>query len=295
MTQYTAEIVADSLAPSGQRLTTFKLVYPRFIHAEFMTHRMFSRNASSSRAIPVPKMLEDIFNDYAEPCHWGRNQAGMQAREELSPEEQEKAKKIWKRLCHIALDGCSELHRLGAHKQVINRLNEPFQHMSVVCTGIGAAYQNFFALRCHPDAEPNIQKLAWAMADAYHRSVPLEMHEEQWHLPFVSDAERHGTYSEFELIRASVARCARASYKNHDGTDPDMGKDAELYDRLVRGDRPEWEPGHMSPTEHQAQALAANVNSGNLKGWLQYRKTLPRELMTFDYEDACRRWRPSVD
>ena len=287
---WTAEIVADSIAPSGVRLTTFKLVYPRFIHAEFMTHRMFSRNASSSRAIPVLKMLRDIEARPAEPCHWGANEKGMQATGELSPELTKTAKKIWQRACSNAVEVCRELEDIGAHKQVANRLNEPFQHMSVVCTGISSAYGNFFALRCHTDAEPNIQKLAWAMADAYQESQAVEKNEGQWHLPFILDQEALD-HTEFELIKASVARCARSSYKNHDGTTPDMGKDSVLYDRLVKGDRAVWEPGHMSPTEHQAQALSSEISSGNLKGWLQYRKTLPRELMTFDYDDACRRWR----
>lgn len=294
MTQYTAEIVADSLAPSGIRLTTFKLVYPRLVHAEFMTHRMFSRNASSSRAIPVSKMLDEIESSPATPCHWGKNQRGMQAEKEISGEEKEKAQEIWSKVCGQVVDGCREMNEIGVHKQVINRLNEPFQHISVVCTGTESAYENFFALRCHPDAEPNIQKEAWAMADAYYKNVPLEMHEDEWHLPFVSDQERRD-FNEFELIRASVARCARASYKNHDGSNPDMAKDAALYERLVKGNRPDWEPGHMSPTEHQAKALSVDIVSGNFKGWLQYRKTLPRELMTFDYKDACERWRSTLE
>ena len=50
---YHAEVLIDSVNPAGQRLTTFVLRFPRFVLSEFNTHRMFSRNASSSRAIPT--------------------------------------------------------------------------------------------------------------------------------------------------------------------------------------------------------------------------------------------------
>lgn len=283
-----ADIIADSIAPSGVRLTTFKLVYPRFIHAEFMTHRMFSRNASSSRAIPVARMLDGIEREPAEPCHWGANQAGMQARAQLPPAKADRARAIWHRACAAVVSACRDMNELGVHKQVANRLNEPFQHMNVVCTGTDAAYDNFLALRCHPDAEPNIRKLAWEMADARERATPARLEAGQWHLPFVDDAD----LDPMTAVKCSVARCARVSYRNHDGSAPDAGKDLDLYERLVKSERPVWEPGHMSPTEHQARAHAdANETSGNFRGWVQYRKMMPNEAMGFDYADACRRWR----
>lgn len=288
-----ATIIADSVSPAGVRLTTMKLVYPRWIHSEVLTHRMFSRNASSSRAIPVNRMLSSILADIPYPRHWGLNESGMQAHREATPSLIAEGKRQWKAAAIAAVDYSRRLSELGFHKQVANRVNEPFQHMAVVCTGTDDAYANFFALRCHPDAEPNIQALAWAMADAFYNNAPRHLEAGLWHLPFILDHE-HETVPELQRIHASVARCARASYKNHDGTDPVLEKDLELFERLVKSERPSWEPGHMSPTEHQARALTTDERSGNFHGWLQYRKTLPREYMTFDYADACRRWRGDV-
>ena len=91
-----AKIIEDSISSTGKRITTFQLLYPRFIHAELMTHRVFSRNASSSRAIPVTKMLAMVREDPAMPIHWGRNQPGMQAKEELLLGDRYLAEVLWR-------------------------------------------------------------------------------------------------------------------------------------------------------------------------------------------------------
>jgi hypothetical protein len=67
----TAKVIADSIADGCPRLITLQLRYPRFIHSEFMTHRAFSRNASSSRAIPVERLIQDVIDDPAMPVYWG--------------------------------------------------------------------------------------------------------------------------------------------------------------------------------------------------------------------------------
>jgi thymidylate synthase ThyX len=173
----------------------------------------------------------------------------------------------------------------------VNRLLEPFQHITVVVTS--TEWSNFFALRCHPDAQPEIKVLAEAMYVQYSASTPKSLLSGEWHLPFIPDTWDFRTstieeckYYPFELtngltatdllIRRSVARCARVSYLNHDGTAPSLEKDLELYNRLVAGT-----PMHASPTEHQAMAIPnAEMRSGNFVGWIQYRKTLANENIT---------------
>lgn len=279
-----AEIVADSTA-NGIRLTTMSLVYPRFIHSEFMTHRVFSRNASSSRAIPVAKMIEQVGINPAIPSHWGKNQPGMQAREEVDGYTKGKAFAEWRTAAREAMKAAERMNALGIHKQVVNRILEPYQFMSTVVTA--TEWKNFFDLRIHPDAQPEIKELAECMREAMDSSTPKELGFGNYHLPFVSKEEEFslGTY---DAIRCSVARCARVSYKNHDGSDPNVEKDKQLYNLLLASK-------HLSPFEHIARPMVftdihhdqyfwvegvthadrrGNLWSGNLRGWIQYRQTL---------------------
>ena len=260
---YEAEIVLDSIAPSGSRLTTFQLKYPRFIHAEFLTHRQFSRNAQSNRAFPTKKLLKDVREDPVFPISWGKNKRGMQAEEELTEEEQGIAATTWQTAYKDALEHAEALKNLGVHKQVVNRLLEPFSWISVIVSSTN--FSNFFALRCHPDAQPEIQKLAYMMKDLYDSNEP---ERRLWHLPYTVDRE-HDSLSLEELIRLSVARCARVSYLNHEG-ERDWEKDLRLHDTLLK-------EVHMSPFEHQAEAMSSMWPSGNFVGWKQARKTIPGE------------------
>jgi len=275
-----AFIEADSLAPSGVRLTTFVLKYPRFIHAELMTHRVFSRNASSSRAIPVAKIIENIAEDPAMPIHWGKNQAGMQAYEEH--ENPELGEKLWLKGLNEMIGIAEKMSKAGFHKQIVNRVLEPWSWIHVVVTATDFA--NFFALRNHHMAQPEIKKLAEEMWEAYQKSTPEERLPGVWHLPFVDDALykkaiiKTGDYNATIalLLKCSTARCARVSYMNHDGTNPTIEDDLKLYDRLMGA-----HPLHASPAEHQAMAVGdPNVRSGNLKGWIQYRKCCQGENIT---------------
>lgn len=288
-----AKIVADSLAPSGFRLTTFVLTYPRFIHAEFMTHRVFSRNASSSRAIPVKKQIQMIVDNPAIPLAFTKNQKGMQGGEILSGQQHEIAVQCWLKARDQAVIFARALADLEVHKQYANRILEPFAHISVVCTATD--FYNFFALRIHPAAQPEIQELARKMWDAMKASTPEGFVEGEMHLPFVTPRQQNfvvGTSLHMNikssgvrlnpheiLLRMSVARCARVSYLNHDGTEPAIEDDIELYNRLVGS-----APIHASPTEHQAFASADGMLvSGNFHGWTQYRKTLQNEnIVTFE-------------
>lgn len=281
-----AKIVADSLAPSGVRLTTFVLTYPRFIHAEFMTHRMFSRNASSSRAIPVKKQIEMVIENPAIPIAFTKNQPGMQGGEALSGKAHELAVKSWLHARDRAVEWANELSKLEVHKQYANRLLEPFAHITAVCTATD--FNNFFALRVHPAAQPEICELATKMYDLYSTSTPTKLQLGMWHLPFITVEENQGYLKKViynpdahaqlsqDLVKKSVARCARVSYLNHEGKNPTAEEDYKLYDRLL-GNR----PIHASPAEHQAMAHDnEKFRSGNLRGWVQYRKTLENENIT---------------
>lgn len=266
-----AEIIADSVGPNGARITTYLLTYPRFIHSEFMTHRAFSRNASSSRAIPVKRQVRNIIKDMAVPIHIGHNRAGMQADGEVSDKKRALAVFLWKALGYLACGTALLLDKLGVHKQVANRVIEPWSHITVVVTSTD--WKNFFKLRDHADAQPEMAELAARMRRAIAFHVPRVLKAGQWHLPFVYNVngtpyEKHVGY----WIKVSVARCARTSYFDRDGRKTDPNKDVELHDRLLKHD-----PMHASPAEHQAKATNSLKRSGNLRGWVQYRKTLKGE------------------
>lgn len=261
-----AEILLDSVSKSGVRLTTFVLTYPRFIHSEIMTHRVFSRNAASSRAIPVKKMIEDIRKEPAMPVYWGKNQSGMQAKEELDESTKDAAKQIWLDACEGAIANAEKLMALGLHKQIANRILETWFHMRTVVTA--SEFLNFYGLRRHPDAQPEFKALADCMWNAHEASTPQVKSTGEWHLPFVRDDE---WWMDLDLLKKiSVARCCRVSYLNLDGTNPDIEKDINLHTKLV-------ESGHMSPFEHAACCTGDRQYYGNFRGWKQYRKYIPNE------------------
>lgn len=272
-----ASVIEDSSAPNGVRLTTLQLRYPRFIHPEFMTHRVFSRNASSSRAIPTPKLIEQVRRTPAMPVHWGRNQPGMQAEVEVDAQTQARAEAEWRSAAEEAAYAAVRMHELGVHKQVVNRLLEPFLHIEVIVTA--TEWSNFFALRAHPDAQPEIHALALAMRHAMNGSRPRTVNAsrddpEGWHLPYIAPDERKGEKAVF-LAKVSAARCARVSYLTHAGEKPNIEKDLVLFQRLIGA-----QPPHASPVEHQAFPLrAASLWSRNLRGWRQFRSLLEEELL----------------
>lgn len=267
-----AKVIEDSICDNGVRLTTLQLRYWRGIHAEFMTHRVFSRNASSSRAIPVSKVIEQVRKAPAMPLHWGKNQPGMQAHAELTGGERFNVQAQWLLAANQAADVAQMMDDQGAHKQVVNRILEPFQWMAVIVTATDWA--NFFELRDHADAQPEIRHLAQLMKDAMGQSIPFQRYRNRqdannWHLPYVTESERLQWRSDPQfLAQLSAARCARVSYLTHDGQEPSVEKDLELYRRLV-GSR----PLHASPIEHQAYPLPlADQRSRNFAGWRQHRE-----------------------
>lgn len=264
-----AKMILDSISPGGVRLATLELVYPKFIHGEFMTHRVFSRNASSSRAIPVETMLKRIRSEPAGPEEWGSAKKGMQAGEEIA--DTETAKALWLKAAQQACDMAEEMLKLNLHKQIVNRILEPFMHIHVLVTA--TEWSNFFELRDHPDAQPEIRILAQKMKEEFSKSSPKILSPGEWHLPFVSEEERGICIQ--DLLKISTARCARVSYLNHDGSKPDVVKDIELYNRLVGA-----KPIHASPTEHQATPvlLGGLYWNGNFRAWRQYRKIIEKNF-----------------
>jgi hypothetical protein len=251
-----------------------QLRYPRFIHSEFMTHRAFSRNASSSRAIPVERMIADLRRDPAMPVYWGSNKPGMQAGAELTTMEIGACRLNWLNSMENAIHSASQLIELGLHKQIANRILEPWAHINVVVTATD--WDNFFELRRHPDAQPEIHALADAMWDAAQKSIPEPLHSGEWHLPYADGPDIDLSTSQLvdEAIKISVARCARVSYLTHDGRPTTIDEDMKLYNQLVGAS-----PLHASPAEHQATPftdddILNHCQKGNFSGWKQYRKIL---------------------
>lgn len=273
---FKAKVILDSVNPyNGIRLITSELTYPRFIHSEFMTHRIFSRNAASSRAIPSKKMIAMVEENPAMPVYWGKNKKGMSAKEELEGDTLIKAEAMWLAARDYAVARAQDFQTIGLHKQIANRILEPWKWITVICTATN--HSNFFALRDHGDAQPEIAHLARMWKVAQDESTPAER---TWHIPYTQDDEQELPLETRQKI--GVARCARVSYLTHDGV-RSIDKDLMLYNRLLTG----GSHGHWSPFEHVAKATAwterrrnwTNGTSteepiwcGNFQGWVQFRK-----------------------
>lgn len=271
---YECKVITDSLAPSGVRLTTIQVTLPRIVLAELNTHRDFSRNSASSRAIPVEKMLQRVMDDPFIPIYWGKNQSGMQAQEELSEDEQGLARAIWldarddavKNVRLLLSDSYDGKTKLDVHKQIANRLLEPFLWHTVILSA--TRWSNFFAQRCHPDAQPEIRKAAEMLREAMEQSEPQRLHHGEYHLPYLQPDEQDMKVN--DKIALCVARCARVSYLSQGGR-RDHEADFALFARLLEG-------MHFSPLEHVAMAHSSRFRrSGNFHGWLQYRKQIKGE------------------
>ena len=263
------KIIEDSINPyNGTRLTTFQLRDWRAIHAELMTHRVFSRNASSSRAIPIQTFIKQVWSDPAGPIHWGKNQKGMQANEELTGFKKWFVKNTWHLTGKLVASIVWVANKVAEpHKQTLNRLLEPWQYISVILTA--TELDNWFELRDHPDAQPEIKELAAAMKVAMEQSVPVRR---QFHLPYVTQEERE-QYTLQECMQMSTARSARVSYLTHDGKTPSMKNDINLYTRLVGST-----PIHASPTEHPAEAVNTTEFNKNFRGWRQHRVEVEKAI-----------------
>lgn len=282
----TAHVIKDSISEHGIRITTMELEYPRFIHSELMTHRMLSKNCASSRAIPIQKMNELIIENPAMPVFWGKNQAGMSAKEELTGEELQLAQWHWIRGSRAAVELSDTMHRVGMHKQLANRVTEAYQRMKTVITG--TEWANILWLRDHEDAQPEFGELAKCIRAELNDSDPELLHVGQWHLPYVNDTKGMTIDNALKL---SASCCAQVSYRKMDES---LDKAIDIYDKLVGMDRK-----HASPFEHQAKVMEfiyepgiygwetgvthidrrGDCWSGNFRGWIQHRKLIEGEAV----------------
>lgn len=301
-----ARCVAKSVSKStGVEITTLELEYPRFIHSELMTHRLFSRNAASSRAIPIAKTIEQVRTNPAMPVHWGKNQPGMQAKEELTGKELELAKAEWLRAATQAADRAEWLEEYGAHKQVANRILEPFVFMKTVVTS--TEWNNWDSLRLHEDADPTIYEVA-RVAKLARDVKAIELSKDQWHVPYYCDGfwkdsgyvgndmvpifnKRDSNSTLENALAISASCCAQVSFRS---LDPSLEKADRVFDRLIHS-----KPVHASPTEHQATPIEDEIHScyddwplgvthydrkhnfwsGNFKEWIQHRQLISENVV----------------
>lgn len=310
--QPSAKIILDSISPNGVRLTTMEVVMHRFVLAEFNTHRMFSRNSASSRAIPVEKILKRVSENPALPVYFGLEKPGMQAGEEMSEQDIERCKDTIRDMSKDAILDASYLNQtMFLHKQNANRYLEPWMWHTVIVTA--TEWNNFFWQRCSPLAQPEMKAAADEMQRAYFRSEPKLLNSGEWHLPYASDKETEEEILSLDFLnqeynedskeslryavakrkenvvelkkKVSTARCARVSVLQHDGTRA-IEKDLEMFDRLRNA-----MPIHISPFEHVAtplnplgySKLGVDITkefSGNFRGWKQFRKEIPNENLT---------------
>lgn len=287
-TNITAKVICDSVSEDGVRITTLEVEYPRFIHSEFMTHRELSKNSSSSRAVPIDKMLGNTRNNMAIPLYWGKSKSGMQADGEVSKFDEVKGVLNWEKSFNYIEQRILDMKDLGLHKQISNRLSEPFQMMKVVVTATN--WDNFFNLRVHRDAQPEICMLAYKMYQVINDSRPYKLKAGEWHLPYVEtghwgdevkyyitdiswdDDQSYGMkYEKYltleDAIKISASCCAQVSYRN---TDMSLEKADKIFDMLVKAD-----VLHASCFEHLATPVkkkidelgTVRVNCGEKESW----------------------------
>lgn len=260
------KVIADSVMGSV-RITSVQVKYPRFVLPQLNTHRVFSRSTASSRAVPTAKLIDMVRNNPVIPVHWGQNQAGMVAENEMEEARVAAAKMVWLEAADTAANIAQELAEIGVHKQVVNRVLEPFMWAETIITA--TEWDNFFNLRLADDAQPEIQALAKAIKKAMDESVPVLR---GCHLPYLRKDELsdNGFRTYEQKAKISAARCARVSYLNHNKQTPSVEEDLKLADRLI-------EAGHMSPFDHQAMFnnVEAHRNENrNFRSWKPYRAIL---------------------
>lgn len=237
-------------------------------NCEILTHRMLSKNCSSSRAIPINRMLGYIEDNMALPVYLGRNKSGMQAVEEI--EDKEPALSVWRDSFYQVEDSVNKLLDLKVHKQIANRLTESYQMMKVVISATD--WENFWNLRLHKDAQPEFLLLVYKMFKAMGQSTPTLLRAGEWHLPYVEicqgeavedtyyfyyENDESGTRADGqqyevrmtleEAKQRSAASCASVSYRTEALTEKSI---ENIFNMLIKA-----EVVHSSPLEHQATPM----------------------------------------
>lgn len=260
-----ATVILDSITKDGDRITTLECTLPRCILAELNTHRAFSRNSASSRAIPVYKLTEQVRHDPYVPLEWRHERRGMSGGEPVDPIVARKLESMWRQSARVAADVVDEMSsKFFVHKSIINRLLEPYLWHTVIITATD--WHNFFTQRLKlladgvPEADVPMHRLALAMRDALDNSTPTTRAQDEWHIPYLTHAD--ADLDPITQRRVSVARCARVSYLTHDGV-RDPKRDLELFERLLHAP-------HPSPFEHVARATTSRY-CANFHGWASLR------------------------
>ena len=280
---YSARVLADSLSPDDVRLTTLEVTFPRFILAEINTHRMLSRNSASSRAIPTEKLIDRVRNAPFIPETFNKRVKGMSVGRALFDDEATQARIHWIAASEEAARYAERLMSLDVDKSRANRLLEPFLWHTAIISA--TEWDNFFALRDHPAAQPEMQIIARMMREVIEMSHPNLLDYGEWHLPLVYESDRR--VLEIEALKmVSASRCARVSFDKHTDDEP-LAATIDRAQRLR-------ESGHFSPFEHVARPVddhgaAGGVPDygmwnvewtdfvGNFRGWVQMRKEIPHE------------------
>jgi len=227
-----SKVVCHSRAPNGEELITLEIELHRFILPEFNTHRSLSRNFQSSRAVPVEKMIQQVRDNPAMPVHWGLNQRGMVADIEsesyvLDNTGQEfTVQEWWMLAAEEAASSAEAMSEAGYHKQIVNRLLEPFMKTKGVVTATREAFEAMFLLRCHKDAQPEFKLLAERMRASIEASTPQELQYGEYHLPYV---DNNHCYSKESAIQLSASCNAQVSYRVLDDS---LEKALKIYDML---------------------------------------------------------------
>lgn len=294
MSQCKAKVIAHSKSSvTCKEIVTFELEFPRIILAEFNTHNALSKNASSSRAIPVPTMLQQVRENPASPTRFGAANTGMQDKGahsdlvlmpcDVHGEYAVTHKEAWFDSAQITADLAERFHKAGYAKQICNRLIEPFQMMKVVMTA--TELNNFFWLRDHDAADPTIADLARKIRDALDASSPVVLNPGEWHVPYYNsgywkphkevdnlrsvgepcvEVDVFGHSLEHALV-ISASCCAQVSYRKLDDT---IEKAKSVVARLnLQGEEPD-QPVHASPLEHQNSPTPEYCESFKPETWV---------------------------
>lgn len=282
MKTFSAEIIEDSINPDGSRLTSFVIIYPRFILAEVNTHKMMSKNSASSRAIPIHKMMSEVLENPAMPIRWGKNGKGMQDHGDLSEQEIHYCKEAWLDAAFSAVDSAKKLEENGLQKGWVNRIYENFTWTTTLISG--TEWENFFSLRANKQAQPEFAHIAYLMLKEYLSHKPKKSQWGDWHIPFFNNMPANIPFQ--DKIKIAVARAARVSYNNFDGSS-DIEKDIGLYDRLA-------ESGHFSCFEHCSYANQDKSSWANFKGWTQHRRSFINENRKCDLNQLLKDYEKSI-
>jgi thymidylate synthase ThyX len=297
---YKVDILSDVVSPEGQRLLTIETSYPRFLHSEMLRHRMFSHSVASSRAIPTERLIDQVRNNPFIPETFNKRVKGMGVGDPLEELAAEAALKAWRVAAQEAADAAEFLMGIGLDKSRANRFLEPFLFVTDIITA--TEWDNFFALRDHPAAQLEFQKLARMIREAIEDSCPYVVNYGQWSLPLTNHDfpfdDGEPDWEHWKMVSAS--RCARVSFDNHTASEP-RERTIERAERLIAS-------GHLSPFEHVARPFtqdewrqarwleiayrtecekhyrkvdesyaASFYFRGNLRGWVQMRKEFPNE------------------